>query len=126
MSKHLPLSITFIFLAGCFLCQAQPIANRAPAKSGTLSTSSSSGGGAGGGTIYIARIDTDKLSLLDASTAIFCLNNSTMVLGVSITSTDPDWPAERGYWYYQDVVSDTLESFSLNGTNYVYDSVIIN
>ena len=115
MQKHLLLSISFIFIIGTFLCAAQ--VNRAATRTGgTLSTSSSSGGGAFGNPTYYASISGSNL---------FCLNNSSMVLNVTLTS-NLGWCCKKGYWYYQDFNSDTLESFSFYGANYVYDSVIIN
>src|SRR5665213_875437 len=101
MHKHLFLLIAFTFFIGYFLCKSQQkIADRkierlstrnfqmkkfavdvAARKTGPLSTSSSSGSAACSNCVHCTTgISTDSLTMLDPSTAIFCLNDTSMVL----------------------------------------------
>jgi hypothetical protein len=121
MPKHLLLLVTFIFFTGCFLCEAQSHmasaknASVSSIRTGTLSTSSSSGGGAGGFNCT-ADINTGNLSLLNPTTAAFCLNDSNMVLRATY-----DFDSYSG-WYYNDPQSfSALTSFedAFGGVNVI-------
>lgn len=101
MKKYLLLLIILISFANWIDCVAQ--VKRVAGKVKTLSVSQSSGNGVPGQLPYV-KFDKSNLTLLDPETALFCLNESSIILKVNY-STD-----NGGAWFYNDINSVQLQS----------------
>jgi hypothetical protein len=106
MQKHFLLTATCIFFL-CAVATAQIVKAShvdglaARKKGGALSTSSSSGGGAGGLDCWDSVL-TNRLHLLDESTAILCLNDT-----LELSASDDGFNYYQ--WYY---FNDAIDSYS--------------